>query len=44
MKTSLRTKVHEERSNNDPDAIMLRRFAQGLAKLVNGYPSTSMSS
>ena len=37
METSLRTMVHEERSTNDPDAIMLGRSAQGLANLVNGY-------
>ncbi len=30
MGTSLRTIVHEERSTNDPDAVMLRRSAQRI--------------
>ncbi len=44
METSLRTMVHKERSTNGPDAIMLRRSAQGLANLVNGYRYSVFSS
>ena len=32
-----RTKVHEEGSTKDPDAIMLKRYTQGLTNLEKGY-------